>query len=240
LTPGAWKTFGTEDQSFWCCTGTGVEEYSKLNDSIYWHDADGVFVNLFIPSELSWAEKGFHLRQETKFPESDRTTLVVKVDRPVQLAVRLRIPEWLPSTASVRVNGKPLGASASPGSYLAISRTWNNGDRVEMDLPMRLRMEAMPDDPQLQAVLYGPLVLAGDLGSEGLTKEAVVGPEGPQMRRHPMEVPTFRAPGSDPASWIKPAEKPLTFRTMNQAKDVTLQPFNSVFDKRYSVYWQVS
>jgi len=92
----------------------------------------------------------------------------------------------------------------------------------------------------LQAVLYGPLVLAGDLGSEGLTKEAVVGPEGPQMRRHPMEVPTFRAPGSDPASWIKPAEKPLTFRTMNQAKDVTLQPFNSVFDKRYSVYWQVS
>lgn len=197
-------------------------------------------MNLFIPSELNWAEKGFRLRQETKFPESERTTLVVKVDRPVELALRLRIPEWLGSSASVRVNGKALDASASPGSYLAISRTWKNGDRVEMDLPMRLHIQAMPDDPQLQAVLYGPLVLAGDLGSEGLTKEMIVGPEGPPMRRHPMDVPAFRAAGADPASWIKRDDKPLTFRTTNQAKDVTLQPLNSIFDKRYSVYWQVS
>jgi DUF1680 family protein len=239
LTPGAWKTFGTEDESFWCCTGTGVEEYSKLNDSIYWHDAEGVFVNLFIPSELNWTEKGFRLRQETKFPEAERTALVVKVERPMQLALRLRIPKWLGSSASVRVNGKALEASASPGSYLAISRTWHDGDRVEMDLPMRLGIEAMPDDRQLQAVLYGPLVLAGDLSSDGLTKEMIVGPEGPPVRRHPMEVPSFRATGDDPASWITPGDKPLTFRTTNQAKDVTLVPLNSIFDKRYSVYWQV-
>ena len=241
LTPGAWKTFGTEDQSFWCCTGTGVEEYSKLNDSIYWHDSDGVFVNLFIPSELNWAEKGFRLRQETTFPDSQRTALVVKTERPMQLALRLRIPEWLASSPAVRVNGKALDASASPGSYLAISRTWNDGDRVEMDLPMRLRLEKMPDDAHLQAVLYGPLVLAGDLGSSGLTEKMIVGPEGPPMRKSALdtEVPSFKAAGDDPASWIKPAEKPLTFRTANQAQDVTLAPLNSIFDKRYSVYWRV-
>jgi DUF1680 family protein len=241
LTPGAWKTFGTEDQSFWCCTGTGVEEYSKLNDSIYWHDSDGVFVNLFIPSELNWAEKGFRLRQETTFPDSQRTALVVKTERPMQLALRLRIPEWLASSPAVRVNGKALDASASPGSYLAISRTWNDGDRVEMDLPMRLRIERMPDDAHLQAVLYGPLVLAGDLGSSGLTEKMIVGPEGPPMRKSALdtEVPSFKAAGDDPASWIKPADKPLTFRTANQAQDVTLAPLNSIFDKRYSVYWRV-
>jgi DUF1680 family protein len=241
LTPGAWKTFGTEDQSFWCCTGTGVEEYSKLNDSIYWHDSDGVFVNLFIPSELNWAEKGFRLRQETTFPDSQRTALVVKTERPMQLALRLRIPEWLASSPAVRVNGKALDASASPGSYLAISRTWNDGDRVEMDLPMRLRLEKMPDDAHLQAVLYGPLVLAGDLGSSGLTEKMIVGPEGPPMRKSALdtEVPSFKAAGDDPASWIKPAEKPLTFRTANQAQDVTLAPLNSIFDKRYAVYWRV-
>jgi len=241
LTPGAWKTFGTEDQSFWCCTGTGVEEYSKLNDSIYWHDSDGVFVNLFIPSELNWAEKGFRLRQETTFPDSQRTALVVKTERPMQLALRLRIPEWLASSPAVRVNGKALDASASPGSYLAISRTWNDGDRVEMDLPMRLRLEKMPDDAHLQAVLYGPLVLAGDLGSSGLTENMIVGPEGPPMRKSALdtEVPSFKAAGDDPASWIKPADKPLTFRTANQAQDVTLAPLNSIFDKRYSVYWRV-
>lgn len=239
LTPGAWKTFGTEDQSFWCCTGTGVEEYSKLNDSIYWHDADGVFVNLFIPSELHWAEKGLQLRQETKFPESERTTLVVKVDRPLAMAMRLRIPDWIASNASVRVNGNALDASASPGSYLAISRTWKTGDRVEMDLPMRLRTEAMPDDPHLQAVLYGPLVLAGEFPAGDLKKDVIIGPEGPPMKNHPLEVPSFRAAGADPSSWIKPAGEPLTFRTVNQAQDVTLHPFNRIFNKRYSVYWQV-
>ena len=68
LTPGVWKTFNTEDQTFWCCTGSGIEEYAKLNDSIYWRDGEGLYVNLFIPSELDWAEKGFKLRQETGYP----------------------------------------------------------------------------------------------------------------------------------------------------------------------------
>ena len=159
LTPGAWKTFNTEDKSFWCCTGSGVEEFAKLNNSIYFHDHAGLYVNLFIPSELNWAEKGFRLRQETKFPEQQSTALVVSVDKPVQLAMRLRIPEWLTSGGSVRVNGRPVEALASPGSYLTLSRTWKNGDRVEMELPMHLHMEAMPDDAHLQAALYGPVVL---------------------------------------------------------------------------------
>src|ERR1700693_3034133 len=100
-----------------------------------------------------------------------------------------------------------------------------------MDLPMRLHIHAMPDDPHLQAVLYGPLVLAGGLGAAGVTRETLVGSGGPLGRRCPMDVPAFRAAGEDPASWIKRDDKPLTFRTTNQAKDVTLQPFNSIFDK---------
>jgi DUF1680 family protein len=255
LYPGAWKTFNTEDQSFWCCTGSGVEEFSKLNDSIYWHDAEGVYVNLFIPSELNWAEKGFRLRQETRFPEQQSTSLMVTATRPVQLAVRLRIPAWLESAPTVKINGKPLEASANPGSYLTLSRTWKTGDRVEMSLPMRLTVEAMPDDPKTQAFLYGPLVLAGDLGSEGLTERWIVGPNAPPMRRPgsnftprpdapprppAIDIPTFHATGADPASWIKPADKPLTFHTTGQQKDIALMPINSIFGKRYSVYWQVS
>jgi DUF1680 family protein len=243
LTPGTWKTFGTEDKSFWCCTGTGVEEFAKLNDSIYFHDGESLYVNLFIPSELNWAEKGFRLRQETKFPEQQSTTLVVSVDRPVQMAMRLRVPEWLTS-GSVKVNGKTLEVSPSPGSYFTLTRTWKNGDRVEMELPMRLRVEAMPDDPKLQAVLYGPVVLAGDLGSEGLTPELIFGPNAPRVQRIPIAVPSFHASGADPKSWItlgnRPGDKPLTFRTTGQQSDVTLVPINSIFEKRYSVYWQVT
>jgi hypothetical protein len=240
LTPGAWKTFNNEDKCFWCCTGSGVEEFSKLSDSIYWRDADGLYVNLFIPSELTWAEKGFRLRQETKFPDVANTTLMISVDQPVQLAMRLRIPEWLKSGGSVKINGKTVDAMASPGSYLNLSRIWNNGDRIEMDLPMHLQIEAMPDDSKMQSVLYGPVVLAGDLGSEGLTQQMIVGPNAPQIGRMPFDIPAFRASSADPNSWIKPGAKPLEFRTEGQRQNVTLAPINSIFGKRYSVYWQVS
>lgn len=238
-TPGAWKTFGTEDQSFWCCTGTGVEEYAKLTDSIYFHDDEGVYVNLFIPSELNWTDKGFRLRQETAFPEQPGTTLLVSADRPIQLTLRIRMPEWLSDRGSVKLNGKPLEASASPGSYLTIARTWKTGDRIEVALPMNLHIVAMPDDPTLQAVLYGPLVLAGDLGSQGLTKAMIVGPEGPEVHKLPLEVPGFRAASGDPEKWIRPEGKPLVFRTTGQLRDVTLAPLNRLFDQRYSVYWRV-
>jgi len=258
LTPGAWKTFNTEDHSFWCCTGTGVEEYAKLNDSIYWQDDHGLYVNQFIPSELDWSERGFKLRQEGKFPEQQSTTLVVTAAKPAPMAIRLRVPIWAEGS-SVKVNGKALEASAEPGSYLAIHRTWKTGDRIEMTLPMRLSVEAMPDDASTQAFLFGPLVLAGDLGNEGITEDMIIGPNAPNLYRPPnpnaagrggrgtprpmapaIEVPAFTAANPDPASWIKAGDKPLTFHTTGQKKDVTLVPINTLFDKRYSVYWTVS
>ncbi|HME11167.1 MAG TPA: beta-L-arabinofuranosidase domain-containing protein [Bryobacteraceae bacterium] len=231
-TPGAWKTFGTQDNSFWCCTGSGVEEYSKLNDSIYCRDADGIYVNLFIASDLNWAEKGFRLRQETRFPDEPNTAFVVNVNQPLRLALRLRIPEWLPSDGSIRLNGKPVDASASPGSYLALTRTWKTGDRVEMDLPMSLRIEAMPDDASVRAALYGPLVLACDLGSQGLTEKMIFGPLGPHLRPS-AEMPVLRAA-------IEPGANPLSFQAPGQNGKITLAPLNGMFDKRYSIYWRAS
>jgi DUF1680 family protein len=264
LSPGAWKTFGTEDQTFWCCTGSGIEEFSKLNDSIYWRDSAGLYVNLFIPSELDWGEMGFKLRQETKYPESQETSLTVIAARPTPMAIRLRIPGWLQSAPGVKLNGKALDASAAPGSYLALNRTWKAGDRIEMTLPMHLRVEAMPDDPGMQAFLYGPLVLAGDLGAEGLTEAHIMGPNlrvgAPNTEQFgsplgpantippvpPVEIPAFHAAGPEPAKWIKPAggpanaQQPLAFRTTGQKQDVTLVPLNSLYDRRYGVYWRVS
>src|SRR5579871_4400484 len=214
LTPGAYKTFGTEDQSFWCCTGSGVEEYSKLNDSIYWKDDSGVYVNLFIPSELNWKEKGFSLKQETKFPQEAGTTLTVTAERPAQVALRLRIPEWVASAPVIKINGRALEATAAGGSYFSIARQWKTGDKIEMSLPMKLRVEAMPDDLTLQAFLYGPTVLAGDLGSEGLTDALITGPNAPRMHAMPqLTIPEFTQMGEDPAMWIKPADSPLGFRT---------------------------
>jgi DUF1680 family protein len=256
LAPGVWKTFATEDQTFWCCTGSGVEEYSKLNDSIYWRDAEGLYVNLFIPSELDWTEKNFKLRQETSFPESPNTTLAVTAAPTEAIAIRLRIPGWLRSAPTVKLNGKPLESSAAPGSYLALRRAWKPGDRIELELPMHLRAEAMPDDPGLQAYMYGPLLLAGDLGNNGLTEAHIIGPNfrvgAPNVEQSgsplaatnqvppvpPLEIPDFKSASDDPAAWIKPAHEPLTFRTTGQKTDVTLVPLYRLYDRRYNVYWR--
>jgi hypothetical protein len=257
MTPGVWKTFGTEDQTFWCCTGSGVEEYSKLNDSIYWHDSDGLYVNLFIPSEVDWPEKGFKLRQDTRYPEAPNTALTVTAAHAGAMPVCLRIPGWLQSAPTVKLNGKALEASAAPGSYLTLNRAWKAGDKIELELPMQVRAESMPDDPAMQAFLYGPLVLAGDLGGEGLTPTHIIGPNlrvgapnteqygsplGPSNSTPPVpeiEIPEFRAASDDPGSWIK-AVGPMRFRTSGQKKDVTLVPLNGLFDRRYAVYWRVS
>ncbi len=246
----------SEDQSFWCCIGTGVEEYSKLNDSIYWHDAEGLYVNLFVPSELNWAEKGIALRQETKFPETESTLLTITAAKPQMMSVRLRVPAWLKAAPALKLNGKLLEASAAPGSYLTIRRTWRSGDKLEMQLPMHLYAEAMPDDRHMQAFLYGPLVLAADLGNEGLTPKLVEGTNTPAIQRpggrgaNPrpdapaalpaIEMPALRAASADPESFIRSAGKPLTFTTAGQQKDLTLVPINSLFDRRYSVYFKVS
>jgi len=242
IVPGAWKTFNSEFDSFWCCTGTGVEEYSKLNDSIYFHDADGIYVNLFTPSQVQWAAKGVTLRQNTAFPEQPSTTFTVKTAQPAQFAMHLRVPWWLTSGGSVRVNGKPLEAFAGPGSYLTIVRKWHDGDRVEMALPMRVHVEAMPDNNREVAFLYGPLVLAGELGStEGLGPKAIIGELGPDLKQHPLEVPGIRAAGREAAECMERAEgAELAFRTKGQSSNLRFVPFNAVFDERYSVYWSLA
>jgi DUF1680 family protein len=240
VAPGSWRAFATKFASFWCCTGTGIEEYAKLNDSIYFHDADGIFVNLFIASELSWAERHFRLRQETAFPEEGRTALIVDAEQPVYLTLRVRIPAWA-TRSSVKINGKLSDVSAAPGSYLAMTRTWTKGDRVEIECPMSLGSEWMADDYSLRAFLYGPLVLAGQLGSEGLTTALQIGPEGPEMGKAPaIRIPQFAGKNKRLDEWIKPGNRPMTFETSGQKVNVALAPFYQVSGERYSLYWKVS
>jgi DUF1680 family protein len=241
IVPSAWKTFNTEDDSFWCCTGTGVEEFSKLNNSIYFHDANGLYVNLFIPSELTWQEKGLRVRQETDFPRTTTTTLIVEASTPVRTSLHIRVPYWVGPDALVKVNGETVDAVPSPASYFTLARTWKSGDRVEVHMPMYLHVEAMPDAPATQAFLYGPLVLAGKLGTEDLNQQRIVGPMGPDVKKFAIDVPTLTAAEGSLDSWLKPASgETLSFQVDNGGKTITFVPFDRLFGERYSVYWQVS
>jgi len=243
MKPGMFKTFMKPFDSFWCCTGTGMENHAKYGDSIYFHDGTGLFVNLFIASELNWAEKGLKVRQETRFPEEPKTALIFTAARPVELDLHIRIPGWIAKGGSIKVNGQKLADYASPSSYLTVRRVWKNGDRVEISLPMELRLERLPDRRDVAAILYGPIVLAGELGgAAALTEDKVYGKDGPEG--DPVPVPTFEGKNDVPlADWIKPvAGKPLAFETVGAGKpnDVTLVPFYKLFGQRYSVYWELA
>jgi hypothetical protein len=240
MASGMYKTFMKPYDSFWCCTGTGMENHAKYGDSIYFHNSDGIYVNLFIASELNWPEKGLRLRQETNFPEKQSTTLIISAAKPSELSLRIRIPYWVKEGGYARVNGRKLETFSSPSSYLEIKRVWKNGDRVEVYLPMGLHLQRIPDNPNLAAIMYGPLVLAGELGTEGLTEDKVYGEYGPSG--DPVPVPKLVIPNDDPKAWIKPvAGKALTFQTINVGKpaDVTLVPFYKLFDQRYAIYWEL-
>jgi DUF1680 family protein len=238
IVPGEWRTFSTKYDSFWCCDGTGVEEYSKLADSIYFHDDQGVYVNLFIPSRLNWREKNFQLHQSTLFP--DEQTTQIEIESPATLTLHLRIPAWASTAATVKVNGQALDSVASPGSYLSIRRSWKQGDKVVLELPMTLRYEAMPDDEGLRAVMFGPLVLAGALGDSGIAEPMVTGPEGPAMKKAPpVKVPEFMVGSKAPEEWLR-ATGPAKFVTVGQASEVTFEPLHRTSGQRYSIYWRMS
>ncbi len=131
------KIYAKPFDSFWCCNGTGAEEFAKLTDTIYFHDDSSIFVNLYIASEVKWAEKGIRVLQQTSFPEEQGTTLLVSAEKPVDIDLKLRVPCWAKS-GSVKVNGRPIPAFADPGSYLVLRGPWKNGDRIELSLPMSL------------------------------------------------------------------------------------------------------
>jgi hypothetical protein len=236
LASGYWKTFGKPFDSLWCCTGTGSEEYAKLTDTIYFHDDASLYVNLYIDSQLEWPEKGIHLRQETRFPEEQGTTLTISGKNPVHLGINLRIPYWVQG-GNVKINGASLPAFASPSSYLTLNRVWNPGDKIELSLPMGLHIDPMPDDQTIQAVMYGPLVLAGRF--DAVAKEMSYGDYEPKPGNQ-QKVPDIKASHARPTEWVEPdAKQALTFHAVGQVQPLTMVPLNKVIHERYAVYWKV-
>ena len=236
MAPGAWKTLATDDASFWCCTGTGMEEFAKLTDTIYFRDDKSLYVNLFIASSVTWPERGFALEQSTQFPIEPKSTLTVRQAPAWQLPIHVRIPAWSPE-ARVSINDVPLDVIAEPGSYMKISRAWKAGDTVVLDLPMQLHSERFADAPQVQALLVGPIVLAGQF-PKGTIPEALMHEQGPKIAKvSALQVPSLVTSGQPLEAIVKPVnDAPLTYVTTGQPQNITFRPLNQSWE-RFAVYW---
>ena len=143
-----------------CCGGTGLENHTKYQDSIYFRSTDGstLYVNLYIASTLAWREKGFAIAQRTNYPMEGTSTLTVDGNGP--LDIKLRVPAWIRKGYAVRVNGVRQRLHAVPGGYVTLRRRWKAGDRIDVSMPLSFRVERTLDDPSVQSIFYGPTLLA--------------------------------------------------------------------------------
>jgi uncharacterized protein len=112
LAAGYWRAYNSPEESFWCCTGTGAEEFAKFTDTIFFRRGSDVYVNQFIASTLDWKEEGLLIDQVTQFPREQGTTLKIKTSRPIARTIHVRIPGWTTDGAQVKINGRALEAVA--------------------------------------------------------------------------------------------------------------------------------
>ena len=252
LRPAHYRVYSQPELAFWCCVGTGMENPGRYGDFIYARAKDGVYVNLFIPSELSVADLGMVLRQETAFPDEDTTRLLVQLDTPATFTLHIRHPGWVGAAEfDVNVNGESVAVESSPASYASIRREWKDGDRIEVRLPMRTTVERLPDGSDWVAIRHGPIVLASPSGTNDMpnvyaddTRMGHVA-FGPTM---PLDqVPVILCSAGDLPGHVvaDPDAGSLHFRLVDvvepaDPRGLSLEPFFRLHDRRYQMYWQLT
>ncbi|MEH6658194.1 glycoside hydrolase family 127 protein [Leeuwenhoekiella marinoflava] len=250
IRPGHYRVYSQPETSFWCCVGSGMENHTKYNELIYAKKDDKLYVNLFIPSEVNWETQNATLTQDTNFPEEAATELIWNSKKKTKATLMLRYPQWVKAgTLKLYVNGKLQQIAATPGSYIPLSRKWKNGDRVKLEVPMHLSLEEIPDESGYISIKYGPIVLAavtGDEDQDGLFADDSRGghiADGPFLPLN--EAPMFVSEeGESVLDKIKSVPgKALEFTASelfypSEYKDLVLQPFYKIHEKRYSIYFE--
>ncbi len=228
LIAGGIKTYSTPTESFWCCTGSGMENHTKYGESIYAKGSDGsLYVNLFIPSKLNWKQRNLQIVMETNLPKTGNVSLKVEgIGKAASIPVHIRYPNWATNGITVTVNGKAVNVSQKAGAYYTINRRWKAGDKINITMPMNVYVEAMPDNKNRIALLYGPVVLSGKLGKEK-----------PQQQN----IPVFVSDNNAVKDLVKPLSNTnsLLFKTSatNDGKEISLIPFYAMHNQHYIVYW---
>ncbi len=257
------------DGEFTCCVCSSLESHALHADGLYYENDDTLWVNVYAPTTVRWARAGLAFTMETDFPEGEKATLRVTAGGPRECTLALRRPGWTGEGFTVTVNGESIALTPAPwmkqerpgpgwyrdaqnllgqhlSDYVALHRTWKAGDTVEMTLPKSLHLEPTPDDPNRTAILWGPLVLAGDVTH--------LAPPGGMRSRdrntQPSPYPVFLAAGRPVTEWLKPVPgQPGTFRTDGVGRvpahpetstDISFAPFYRTHRRTYGIYWTLA
>jgi uncharacterized protein len=243
------------DGGFTCCTASSMESHALHSHGIYYESGITLWVNLYAPSIANWPAAGATLTMDTDFPVGESAKMTLTLAAPRAFALALRRPFWADGGFAVAVNGEPVSAEAlaapdpeisgrredprpdpTTSWFIKLERIWQSGDTVTVTLPKKLRLEPLADNPRRVALLWGPLVLAGDLGLENSA-------HGADGRRATFEsVPVFVSAERPVTEWLKPVpDQPGRFRTadVGRDRDVEFEPFYRLHRRSYAVYWDL-
>jgi len=244
---GYFKAFGTPTNSFWCCTGTGMENFTRLGDSVYFHDDKDLWVTRYVSSTLNWKDRGLALTQTTDLPLTNTVTLTITAAPTDAVNIQFRRPDWAAGCAiAVAVNGQTVTPTDAKG-FLGVSRVWQANDKVELALPVFVQASRLPDNANAVAFTYGPLVLSAGLGTAAMTTTGhawtikATSPGGLQD--------TIKIPSGTSNDWLSNIQKNLVqtpgkleFKLKNTDSDDKLVfiPHYSRYQDRYGIYWKLS
>ncbi|KQR94346.1 glycosyl hydrolase [Chryseobacterium sp. Leaf180] len=249
MRPGHYRVYSRPETSFWCCVGSGMENHAKYGEMIYAHSGNNLYVNLFIPSVLKWAEKKAVIRQENTFPQNASTRLIFDVAPKSELNLKLRAPEWTNvSEIYVSVNNKGVKISPDADGFLNIKKKWKKGDMVEIKMPMHLSAEQLPDQSDYYAFRYGPIVLAAKYGTENQTGLFADESRGGHIAHGPQiplqEIPVVLGSSDSVLNHVETVNKEkLSFKInglypQNKfASGLELVPFYQIQEERYIMYF---
>lgn len=203
-------------QKWPCCSGTFPQLAADYHISTYLRSPDGVYVNLFTPSRVQWNDgrARYGLTQKTKYPFDNKIQIEVSASQAKEYTLYVRIPSWATPDPVLSVNGARVSDQVRPGTFAAIRRTWKDGDRVELELPMPLRLETVDaNHPKFVALMQGPLVLFAVADSQ------------PSFDRNALlqAKPTNNASGD----WVADSA---------DGSRVTMRPFMNIDKESYSTY----
>ncbi len=248
--PGHYRVYSQPNSAMWCCVGTGMENHGKYGQFIYTHDGDKLNVNLYIPSKLEWKEKGVTLTQNTDFPDSEESRLVINTagKKDKKFTLMLRNPGWTDGM-SVAVNGKEVTLDAQNHEYIPINRKWKDGDVVELKMPMHISVVEMPNVPEYVSIMRGPIVLGAKYSDKDLT--GLVGDDsrwahiagGPLVSVFdtPILIGSHQDIESKLEAMIPCGDKKSAYTVPGLFeevyKDLVLEPFYRLHDCRYMMYW---
>ncbi|UUZ95126.1 glycoside hydrolase family 127 protein [Paenibacillus sp. P25] len=248
MATGYFKIYSSPFDHFWCCTGTGMESFTKLNDSIYYHKEDELYVTQFISSTLDWRQKQIKLTQRAGIPETDQVTLKIETeDRQAKIfKLHIRIPYWVRGDIQVRLNGEPVTVDMED-HQIVMNREWLDGDTLTLTLPMKVLVSRSPDNPYAVGFQYGPVVLSAALGTEDLSQaQTGIMVQVPTRR---MQVKDFLIPtGMNPDEWLEGIKRhlvkvgqELVFKLRNTDEDERLSftPHYKQHQERYGIYWGI-